>query len=227
MGLTAEQLNDFERDGFLKLPAFVNAEDCAALKRRALELARGSDPAVSPADFAGYLEGDRARAEYTRGSADQIRFFFEKSAFDEAGRLLVPKERALCKIGHALHDCDSIFDVFSRSPAVENLVRDLGFKDPLLAQSMYLFKQPGHGAEIACHQDAAFIHTVPSSVVGLWTALEDAGVGNGCMWALPGGHKAGSSPGSCAPARARRSFATTKRPIRWSASCRSRPRKAR
>jgi phytanoyl-CoA hydroxylase len=54
---------------------------------------------------------------------------------------------------------------------------------------MYIFKQPRIGGEVVCHQDAAFLHTEPLSVLGLWFALEDATVENGCMYALPGGHR--------------------------------------
>ena len=38
------------------------------------------------------------------------------------------------------------------------------------------------------HQDATFLWTDPVTVTGLWVALEDATVDNGCLWALPGGH---------------------------------------
>jgi phytanoyl-CoA hydroxylase len=54
---------------------------------------------------------------------------------------------------------------------------------------MYIFKQPRIGGEVICHQDAAFLHTEPQSVLGLWFALEDATVENGCMYAAPGGHE--------------------------------------
>ena len=54
---------------------------------------------------------------------------------------------------------------------------------------MYIFKQPRIGGEVICHQDAAFLHTEPQSVIGLWFALEDATVENGCLHAAPGQHK--------------------------------------
>lgn len=54
---------------------------------------------------------------------------------------------------------------------------------------MYIFKNPHIGGDVQCHQDATFLHTDPVSVVGLWFALEDATIENGCMWALPGGHR--------------------------------------
>ena len=54
---------------------------------------------------------------------------------------------------------------------------------------MFIFKQPHIGGEVVCHQDATFLHTEPLSVKGFWFALEDATQENGCMWAIPGGHK--------------------------------------
>src|SRR3546814_8114730 len=54
---------------------------------------------------------------------------------------------------------------------------------------MYIFKQPHIGGEVGWHQDSTFLYTDPLSVVGLWFALEDATLENGCLWALPGAHK--------------------------------------
>jgi phytanoyl-CoA hydroxylase len=56
---------------------------------------------------------------------------------------------------------------------------------------MYIFKQPNIGGEVTCHQDGTFLLTEPLRVLGLWFALEDATIENGCLWAIPGGHKAG------------------------------------
>ena len=44
----------------------------------------------------------------------------------------------------------------------------IGFKDPLLLQSMYIFKQPKIGGEVVCHQDSTFLITEPESTVGFW-----------------------------------------------------------
>ncbi len=107
--------------------------------------------------------------------------------FDPAGIM----SQSINKIGHALHDLDPVFDQFSRLPAIEQLVSDLGIEEPLLVQSMYIFKQPNIGGEVTCHQDATFLYTTPLRMVGLWFALEDAGVENGCLWVIPGGHKLG------------------------------------
>ena len=59
---------------------------------------------------------------------------------------------------------------------------------PQIRQSMYIFKQPGIGGEVRWHQDASFFETTPISVTTFWFALEDAHLGNGCLWVAPGGH---------------------------------------
>jgi phytanoyl-CoA hydroxylase len=50
-------------------------------------------------------------------------------------------------------------------------------------------KQPRIGGEVVWHQDASFLATEPPSVLGLWFALEDATLDNGCLWVEPGGHR--------------------------------------
>lgn len=124
-------------------------------------------------------------------SGGEVRFFFEAGAFDAAGALVKPKQRAINKIGHALHEREPVFAAWSRSPAFSAVLRALGFRRPLPAQSMYIFKQPGIGGEVVPHQDSTFLYTDPPSVVGLWMALEDAGLDNGCLWAVPGSHRGG------------------------------------
>ena len=54
---------------------------------------------------------------------------------------------------------------------------------------MYIFKQPRIGGEVVCHTDHTYLWTEPQSVVGFWFAIDDATTENGCMWALPGGHR--------------------------------------
>ena len=88
-----------------------------------------------------------------------------------------------------MHDLDPVFDNFSRTPELAEIAKDMGFKDPKILQSMFIFKQPHIGGEVVCHQAATFLHTEPLSVKGFWFALEDATQGNGCMWAIPGGHR--------------------------------------
>src|ERR1043166_7787843 len=187
--LTAQQLDAYERDGFLVLENFVSAESCDRLRARAGELVREFDPSV--VSIFSTHEQQRTSDDYFLESGDQIRFFFEEDAFNPGGSLKQTKEQSINKIGHALHDLDLVFDQFSRTTDIEQLIRDLGFDDPLLLQSMYIFKQPRIGGEVTCHQDATFLYTEPLRMVGLWFALEDATIENGCLWVIPGGQNVG------------------------------------
>jgi phytanoyl-CoA hydroxylase len=188
--MTPTQLDQYNRDGFLVLEDFVAAEACDALRARAERLVRDFDPAGIVSIFST-REQTRTSDDYFLESGDKIRFFFEENAFNSDGTLKQSKERSINKIGHALHDLDPEFDQFSRTPQIEQLVESLGLINPLLLQSMYIFKQPRIGGEVTCHQDATFLYTDPLKMVGLWFALEDATVENGCLWAIAGGHRLG------------------------------------
>src|SRR2546430_38356 len=188
--MTSAELVQYERDGFLVLKDFVSDEACDALRARANELVRDFDPAGA-VSFFSTREQTRASDDYFLESGDKIRFFFEENAFNHDGRLKQSKERSINKIGHALHDLDPVFDRFSRTVQIKEVVCDLSINNPLLLQSMYIFKQPRIGGEVTCHQDATFLFVEPLRMVGLWFALEDATIDNGCLWAIPGGHKHG------------------------------------
>lgn len=189
-GLSEEQQERYERDGFLLIENFVSDASCEALRARAARLVEAFDPAGAFHIFST-REQTRKSDDYFLESGDRIRFFFEEDAFLPNGRLRRNKEHSINKIGHALHDLDPVFNQFSRAPQLERLVSDLGIAQPLLIQSMYIFKQPRVGGEVTCHQDSTFLYTEPPSAVGLWFALEDATETNGCLRAIPGGHKLG------------------------------------
>ena len=190
MTLSSDQLAFYKRDGFLVLENFVSEKACDHLRSSAEELLCDFDPQGVVSIFSTH-EQTRRSDDYFLESGDKIRFFFEENAFLPDGNFRESKLRSINKIGHALHDLDSVFDEFSRRQEIKELVFDLGLTQPLLLQSMYIFKQPGIGGEVACHQDATFLYTEPLRLVGLWFALEDATVENGCLWVIPGGHKIG------------------------------------
>jgi|SRR5215213_1347740 len=188
--ITASQLEQYQRQGFLVLEGFAEEAECDRLRARAEELVREFDPAEIVSIFSTH-EQNRLTDEYFLTSGDKIRFFFEENAFQPDGTLKYAKEKSINKIGHALHDLDPVFNNFSRSENVKTLAAAIGLENSYLVQSMYIFKQPNIGGEVTCHQDSTFLYTEPIDIVGLWFALEDATVDNGCLWALPGGHRHG------------------------------------
>lgn len=190
MEVNSEQLANYQNDGYLVLENFVEPEACDRLGSRAEELVREFDPRGVVSIFST-REQNRLSDEYFLGSADKVRFFFEEDAFLPDGSLKQTKERSINKIGHALHDLDPVFSEFSRTQKIRKLIPGLGIEEPLLLQSMYIFKQPRIGGEVACHQDSTFLYTEPTNIVGLWFALENATIENGCLWVIPAAHKLG------------------------------------
>ena len=188
--ISDQQLNEYRDRGFLILEGFASESECDELRARAEEVVHEFDPAEVVSIFSTH-EQNRLTNDYFLTSGDKIRFFFEENAFNPDGTLKYKKEKSINKIGHALHDLDPVFRKFSRSEKLKQLAAALGFEDSLLLQSMYIFKQPNIGGEVTCHQDSTFLYTEPIDIVGLWFALEDATTENGCLWAIPGGHRHG------------------------------------
>ncbi len=180
----------YARDGVLVIEDFVTAEQCLALRERALELVQLHAPKAAGTVFST-RDQRHSKDAYFEASANRIGVFFEEGAHDADGRLQVPLGEAVNKLGHAMHDLDPVFDAFSHGPRLQAVADGIGLVDPRILQSMYIFKPPGIGGEVTPHQDSTYLYTEPASVVGFWFAIEDAHRGNGCLGGLPGQHRKG------------------------------------
>src|ERR1700722_5730186 len=95
----------FQRDGFLVIEDFASDAECDELRERAGALVASFEPGSLRSVFTTD-EQARRTDDFFLGSGDKIRFFFESLALGPGGALVVPKEQAINKIGHALHDLD-------------------------------------------------------------------------------------------------------------------------
>lgn len=186
--LTEQQQRDYQSDGFLVIPNFIEKNTLNALRQRAMQIVADFDPAESVTIFTTD-EQSRHSDDYFLTSQDKVRCFFEEGAFDAHGQLNREVSSAINKIGHALHTQEPLFRTLAEDPRLSAILSDVGLAKPEVIQSMYIFKQPYIGGEVSWHQDATFLYTDPVSVTGLWFAIEDATLENGCLWASPGGHK--------------------------------------
>lgn len=185
--MTQSMVESFNRDGVLVIEDAITQQECQALMNRMAKLVDDFDVNEHRSVFSA-VTNEQKDDRYFLESGGEIRYFFEKDAFDQQGHLSVAKEQCLNKVGHALHDLDPVFSEFSHQQKFQQLVTALGMVSPLLLQSMYIFKQPEIGGEVLCHQDSPYLWTEPQSCIGLWFALEDATLENGCLWGIPGLH---------------------------------------
>lgn len=170
--LTPQQISTYYQNGYLVLDNFISEYQCHQLRNQAYQIV--NQRAVTAKARNTFTTEQNERDEFFLKSGDNISLFFE------------PTTESVNKIGHTLHLDDSVFKDFSYQPAILSLIRDLGLTDPLMIQSMFIFKSPRIGGKVDWHQDGTFLYTEPDTSIGLWFALEDATLENGCLWVAPG-----------------------------------------
>jgi phytanoyl-CoA hydroxylase len=69
----------------------------------------------------------------------------------------------------------------------------IGTPNIRLYHDQALYKPALHGDIVPWHQDNGYWRLVPAGAVSLWMALDDADEENGCMWVVPGSHRAGEA----------------------------------
>ncbi|KAG5895119.1 hypothetical protein JTB14_008556 [Gonioctena quinquepunctata] len=182
----------FETNGYAVLEGFFSEEEVEEMKNEAQNLIKLMPGEAKRTVFSTVdSEAQQSRDKYFLDSGDKISYFFEAGALGPNGDMLVPPELSLNKIGHALHELNPVFKKYTFCERVKEAAFQLGMEEPVIPQSMYIFKNPGTGSEVTAHQDASYLHTEPVNVAGFWIALDDASIENGCLWFSRGSHKSG------------------------------------
>lgn len=161
--MTAAQRAAWERDGYFRLDGFAVPSVGLAMQERVVELARLA------------------------------------AAGDDVGRALVLPEQQP-DMGDRPHPEDllskvfllarePVFHDFVTDPAVTAVVADLVGTDDLdCFLSQFIFKNPGAWGQ-PWHQDSFYFPFEPARpVVGVWLAVSEATLDNGCLHVLPGSH---------------------------------------
>mmetsp|Transcript_35482 Transcript_35482/g.86013 ORF Transcript_35482/g.86013 Transcript_35482/m.86013 type:complete len:389 (+) Transcript_35482:99-1265(+) len=201
----------FDTHGFLVVPKFASEDVVTDLREQMKSLVKENWHPFDDDDekkkekietFGTDAKANEARGDYFLDSSNRVHYFAEPKANldkvandgnnnnaeqqDETER----KISILNKAGHGMHNIPGAFQDYTLSDKMRNLVLDLGWKDPVVPQSMYIFKQAKIGGTVHSHQDSTFLYTTPrQTCLGLWLALDDATLENGCLWARPGSHK--------------------------------------
>jgi phytanoyl-CoA hydroxylase len=165
--VTDEQVAAFHEQGYLVIhDAFTGSEVAAALEGL-LDLIDGKHP--------GYRG-----VQYEKGARDLVAQAPREQKQDTVRKLWKMAEHEPRLAALAAHP---------RMLAVlERLIGDL----PELFQDQALLKPPLIGREKPWHQDNAYFNVPPETpIVGVWIALDEATPENGCMYIIPGSHRAG------------------------------------
>jgi ectoine hydroxylase-related dioxygenase (phytanoyl-CoA dioxygenase family) len=156
--LTDAQRSSWAERGFFRMRAFAPAETCAAMLQRVTDVAR--DP-----DLAAEL---------------RVKVLQESN---KAGVPVAHAEDGVSKIFH-LHR-DPVFARFAHSADVVDRVAELIAPDIDVFLSQFIFKTSGAWGQ-PWHQDSFYFPFEPARpVVGVWLAVTEATLVNGCLHVRP------------------------------------------
>ncbi|RYH28662.1 hypothetical protein EON65_11385 [archaeon] len=143
--LTQQQIDFYYENGYLVIPRFWEEKTVQNLLSRMTELVRTADLSNVKSIFST-KEQTRKSDDYFLNSGFDIRYFWEEKAWDKDGNFIVSDATlAINKVGHGLHDLEPDFQAVSYEGRIGSMCRELGLDKPLIAQSMYIFKQPRIG----------------------------------------------------------------------------------
>lgn len=193
--LSADQVQRFQKDGYL---AFANVLKPAELEeaRNALReiTHRMSNASSDEVEFtpprlgnAGNHSG--AKFHYKEGGC----MMQLEAGFDPVKRTADEIEMQVRKYMTFVKKHETFERLVSAEHVIGRIVAALIGTNPILFQEMALVKPPFIGSEKPWHQDNAYFSVTPlNSVIGVWIALDDAQIENGCMHVIPGGHTIGA-----------------------------------
>lgn len=181
--LTDAERSDYETNGYLLKRDVLSATECDALLARISETIARVGAAEGAAGWPNVADPD-----YFRNSARRIVLFWEK---DTAPERLPPEEREQCvaRLGHGLHWEDDLFRQAACHPRVADVLEGLLGPGVNVVQTMVIYKQPRVGGEMGYHQDAAYLHSEPMTLMSAWMALDEVTEENSPLAVIPGSHR--------------------------------------
>jgi phytanoyl-CoA hydroxylase len=165
--VTDEQVALFHEQGYLVISDAFTAAEVADALAGTLDLIGGKYPAYHGIQY------EKNTRELVAGlpaeqKQDVVRKLFKMVEFEER------------------------ITALAQHPQLIALMTRLIGETPELFQDQALLKPPLIGREKPWHQDNAYFNVPPeTTVVGVWIALDAAMPENGCMYVIPGSHRAG------------------------------------
>ncbi|SDC28143.1 Ectoine hydroxylase-related dioxygenase, phytanoyl-CoA dioxygenase (PhyH) family [Paenibacillus sp. UNCCL117] len=161
-----EQLKLYKRQGYVAVERLLSGETVRSATEALMNLI--------------FEDAKEARIQYTKPKSE----LHNKEEQELAVRKVhdyVPSDETLTRIAY--------------DPELIAKLRLILGDEPVLAQNMALLKPPHGGGEKPWHQDMAYGPLAyDKPVVGVWIALDEAALDNGCMHVIPRSHMDGGVP---------------------------------
>jgi len=169
--ITEAQRAAWDRDGFFFLRGAIAPAEAAAVEAEVIERIRADPPARHPGEPA-YLSGENyliyPETEPSPGARNPEDLVSKVFNCHAEGRSRTLAER----------------------PQIAEVVAGLLGPDIDCFQSQFIFKNPGVIGQ-PWHQDSYYFKFDKQPQVGVWVALSEATLENGCLWVAPGSHQSG------------------------------------
>jgi phytanoyl-CoA hydroxylase len=191
--ITPDLIKQFYSDGYLAFSEVLSGDEVAAARRALQELTASlvldvTTEYKAPQNDAG---GNQGGARFARPGTP-CSMHLEKG-FDPAGKAPDEIELQVRKYWGFSGEAAVFRRILRPGGRLRSVVDGLIGADPILFQEMALVKPPFIGSEKPWHQDNAYFSVEPlDAVLGVWIALDDAAVENGCMHVIPGTHREGA-----------------------------------
>lgn len=91
---------------------------------------------------------------------------------------------------HFPHKISPVIKNYLSHPEIISVLKSIVSPNLKCMQSMLFVKAPGKPGQ-SWHQDEYYIPTRDKSLIGVWIAIDDASVENGCLWVVPGSQRLG------------------------------------
>ncbi|MEE8557489.1 MAG: phytanoyl-CoA dioxygenase family protein [Myxococcota bacterium] len=167
--LTEDQSQGWEQDGFFFLRGFVSPEVCSEMLERVVRLARRAhDRRPLSGVLAAGVEGSLVVPEARRTPG-------ARAAEDHVSKIF------------KLHR-DPVFGGFARDKRILDLIESILGPDLDCFLSQFIFKNPEAMGQ-PWHQDSYYFRFSRTPQVGVWLAVTEATLENGCLHVLPGSHQ--------------------------------------
>lgn len=148
--------------------------------------------AYTPEEIQGGLDGLLSVILNEDAAAAGVSIDFEAKARDILHELSGERRQDAVRKLMWFTQADERLNAMAEKPALVNVLQRIIGETPKLFQDMALMKPPHIGREKPWHQDFAYFNMpLDTQVVGVWIALDEALVENGCMFVIPGTQKSG------------------------------------